>query len=277
MRLVPGHLAVGAPCVRIGCVSASVGDGRSSPRLPTRLERHTRLPVWPAWQGLVLVALSQFPFLRGAADRLESAFGGRVCPMAFNAVETDPFVLLVHHRHSFRALDPLRPLFEALILPEGFPAHPHRGFETVTYVLPERGGLAHRDSLGCKMRYGSGTCQWMTAGSGTDSLISLFPILSPVLDFVTGSFLPISHRFLSPYVSLGMLHEEMWDVDANRPRDAADASGAESTLLGGGEFEDDNFELYQLWLNLPPQSKMVPPKVQLPPPAHPSPHLLIPR
>ncbi|CAK0886233.1 unnamed protein product [Prorocentrum cordatum] len=59
-------------------------------------------------------------------------------------------------------------------MPEGFPAHPHRGFETVTYVL--RGGLVHRDSFGIKKSYGAppdsdgsgdhAAVQWMTAGRG---------------------------------------------------------------------------------------------------------------
>ena len=53
---------------------------------------------------------------------------------------------------SIFAQDPLRYLFRFL-LPEGFPAHPHRGFETVTYVL--RGGLVHRDSRGVKKSYGA--------------------------------------------------------------------------------------------------------------------------
>ena len=42
----------------------------------------------------------------------------------------------------------------------------HRGFETVTYVLPDRAGLVHRDSIGTKMSYGDGAVQWMTAGRG---------------------------------------------------------------------------------------------------------------
>jgi len=137
-----------------------------TPRAATRISRPTRLPVWPAWQGVALGVASQLPGpFRSWADRLEDAFGGRVAPIQFDPREADPFILLVHHRHAFRPLDFLRPLFSAAIMPEGFPAHPHRGFETVTYVLPGRAGLVHRDSEGCRMRYGDGAVQWMTAGS----------------------------------------------------------------------------------------------------------------
>lgn len=77
--------------------------------------------------------------------------------------ETSPFLLLVHHTHSFMPLDPLR-LATSLFLPEGFPAHPHSGFDTVTYCI--EGGLRHRDSEGLKMTYGDGDTQWMRAGRG---------------------------------------------------------------------------------------------------------------
>eukprot|EP00624_Nannochloropsis_granulata_P003865 evm.model.NODE_29442_length_5635_cov_20.489618.3 len=60
---------------------------------------------------------------------------------------TDPFLMNVHHRHSFTKLDPFRWL-QALIFPEGFPAHPHAGFNTLTYVL--KGQMKHRDSMGVK-------------------------------------------------------------------------------------------------------------------------------
>lgn len=46
----------------------------------------------------------------------------------------------------------------------GFPTHPHRGMETVTYIL--KGEVAHRDSLGNSGSIGAGDVQWMTAGSG---------------------------------------------------------------------------------------------------------------
>lgn len=66
---------------------------------------------------------------------------------------TDPFLLL----DDFRNDDPL--LYEA-----GFPWHPHRGIETITYVLD--GSVEHADSLGNSGLLGPGSVQWMTAGSG---------------------------------------------------------------------------------------------------------------
>lgn len=49
-------------------------------------------------------------------------------------------------------------------LPAGFPDHPHRGFETVTYML--RGEMSHEDFKGHKGVIGPGAIQWMTAGKG---------------------------------------------------------------------------------------------------------------
>src|SRR5262245_782107 len=46
----------------------------------------------------------------------------------------------------------------------GFPDHPHRGFETVTYMI--NGAMEHKDSVGNKGRLGPGSAQWMTAGRG---------------------------------------------------------------------------------------------------------------
>ncbi|KAG5180133.1 RmlC-like cupin domain-containing protein [Tribonema minus] len=76
---------------------------------------------------------------------------------------SDPFLLLAHHNHAFYPLDPFRPISN-LLLPEGFPSHPHRGFQTVTYVM--EGGMVHRDNLGVKQTYGAGSVQVLDAGSG---------------------------------------------------------------------------------------------------------------
>lgn len=87
------------------------------------------------------------PTLEGAGVKLQRAFGfGKT-------KEFDPFLLL----DDFRNENPADYL-------AGFPWHPHRGIETITYVLA--GEVAHGDSLGNKGRMTAGDVQWMTAGSG---------------------------------------------------------------------------------------------------------------
>jgi redox-sensitive bicupin YhaK (pirin superfamily) len=87
------------------------------------------------------------PTLEGAGVRLRRAFGFG------DTVDFDPFLLL----DDFRNDDPADYL-------AGFPWHPHRGIETITYVLA--GTVHHGDSLGNQGQLGSGDVQWMTAGSG---------------------------------------------------------------------------------------------------------------
>jgi redox-sensitive bicupin YhaK (pirin superfamily) len=142
-----------------------------------RVEKFARLPVWPAWYGVLIWLVGLILGSRTGA-RLEQAIGGRVCPNFFSSYEeTSPIIMLVHHCHSFFAFDPLRFLQRTLILPEGFPAHPHRGFVTITYIL--RGGFVHRDSTGVKQSYGADIdddsdhshyqgkhTQWLTTGRG---------------------------------------------------------------------------------------------------------------
>jgi redox-sensitive bicupin YhaK (pirin superfamily) len=87
------------------------------------------------------------PTLEGAGVHLRRAFG-------FGQTELfDPFLLL----DDFRGDDPE-------LYKKGFPWHPHRGIETITYVT--RGTVEHSDSMGNKGVIGSGDVQWMTAGNG---------------------------------------------------------------------------------------------------------------
>src|SRR6185503_17099703 len=100
-----------------------------------------------ASQRKVAEVIEPQPVVEGAGVRLKRSIGTR----ALNYL--DPFLLLDH----FASTDPAD--YQA-----GFPLHPHRGIETVTYML--RGGIDHRDSIGNSGSIGPGDVQWMTAGGG---------------------------------------------------------------------------------------------------------------
>jgi len=97
----------------------------SSARQVLKLQKYSRLPVWPAWNGVFIWMVQQIFGFETAAG-LEDRITGRVCPNFFDYSETTPFVMLVHHCHSFWRFDPFR-YFQRTFFPEGFPAHPHRG------------------------------------------------------------------------------------------------------------------------------------------------------
>ena len=98
----------------------------STPRRIARVEKFARLPVWPVWNGVAIFVISKI-FGEEVAAKLEDNIGGRVCPNFFqDSDQTSPFIMLVHHRHTFAAWDVLRH-FQSTFFPEGFPAHPHRG------------------------------------------------------------------------------------------------------------------------------------------------------
>ncbi len=101
-------------------------------------DKHTRA-IQKVWKSE--------PTIEGAGVHLKRAFGFREVP------RLDPFLLL----DAFRSENP-----EDYRL--GFPWHPHRGMETITYVLD--GDVEHADSLGNRGIIAPGDVQWMTAGSG---------------------------------------------------------------------------------------------------------------
>ena len=124
--------------------------------------------------------LKSRPTLEGAGVHLRRGFAWSEVP------QFDPFLLL----DDFRQDDPSRYL-------PGFPWHPHRGIETITYML--RGRAEHGDSLGNAGVIGPGDVQWMTAGGGI--IHQEMPKGEP--DGRMGGFqlwanLPSSHKMMDP-------------------------------------------------------------------------------
>lgn len=145
-------------------------------------------------------------------------------PLGFTWQTNNPFLFCVHHLDNFPpGNDQLGPnaslegrnlgqdftlkdgwrMYHGETIP-GFPAHPHRGFETVTVVL--QGFVDHSDSHGAAGRYGNGDVQWMTAGSGLQHS-EMFPLLNktennPCELFQIWLNLPKSNKFCKPYFKM---------------------------------------------------------------------------
>jgi redox-sensitive bicupin YhaK (pirin superfamily) len=153
-------------------------------------------------------------------------------PLGFQWPTADPFLFCVHHLDRYPAANdqqgpsaslagrPIGQDFEGIdgwrmyhgqVVP-GFPAHPHRGFETITYV--RQGLVDHSDSLGAAARYGRGDVQWMTAGSGIVHA-EMFPLLDRDLPNTTELFqiwinLPAADKMVDAHFSM------FWDDDIPR-------------------------------------------------------------
>jgi len=221
---------------------------RLSTRTVLSIQRNSRLPVWPVWGGVLVWFFSRL-FGGDAAKRedpnydgtliakLEDQITGRVCPNLFEYSESSPFILLAHHTHSFANWDPIRWFQRALILPEGFPSHPHRGFITLTYFL--QGGFVHRDSMGIRQIYGR------NQRVGTRALR---------LD-EDNKNRPHSQWL---HTGAGILHEEMFD-HSSEGADDSDESSSPMQLFFSIFQPPIRQELFQLWINLPASQKYTPP------------------
>lgn len=118
------------------------------------------------------------PTIEGAGVHLKRVFGYSEVPLL------DPFLLLDDF-HSNNPADYMA----------GFPWHPHRGIETVTYML--HGKVRHGDSTGNKGVIESGDVQWMTAGSGI--IHEEMPQGNGLLwGFQLWVNLPASHKMMDP-------------------------------------------------------------------------------
>jgi redox-sensitive bicupin YhaK (pirin superfamily) len=107
----------------------------------------------------------------------------------------------------------------------GFPEHPHRGFETITFA--RRGFIDHSDSMGAAARFGRGDVQWMTAGAGVVHS-EMFPLLdreqgNPVELFQIWLNLPAADKMVEPHFTM------FWADDIPQHR-SLDANGRGTTL-----------------------------------------------
>jgi len=153
-------------------------------------------------------------------------------PLGFRWPTIDPFLFCVHHLDAYPAgNDQLGPaaalagrdlgqdfagidgwrMYHGLTVP-GFPRHPHRGFETVTFV--RRGLIDHSDSMGAAARFGRGDVQWLTAGAGIEHC-EMFPLLDAEGPNLVELFqiwlnLPAVDKMVEPHFAM------LWDGDIPR-------------------------------------------------------------
>ncbi len=165
----------------------------------------------------------------------------------------DPFLFCVHHDDAypagdeagapavaiddrdlgqdFSALDGWS-MYHGMNVP-GFPGHPHRGFETVTYV--RKGLIDHSDSLGAAARFGRGDVQWLTAGKGIVHA-EMFPLLdregpNPLELFQIWLNLPAEDKLVEPYFTM------FWDGDMPIVRSVDDAGRVTEVTVAAGSLD----------------------------------------
>lgn len=167
-------------------------------------------------------------------------------PLGFPWVTQDPFLFCVHHEDFYpEGNDQMGPaaslegrslgqdfalnkegwrMYHGETVP-GFPAHPHRGFETVT--IATRGLIDHSDSLGAAGRFGNGDVQWMTAGRGVQHC-EMFPLLSkekknPLELFQIWLNLPRAKKMAEPHFAM------LW-ADSIPSFENRDSTGKKTTV-----------------------------------------------
>jgi redox-sensitive bicupin YhaK (pirin superfamily) len=148
----------------------------------------------------------------------------QVVPLGFQWATVDPFLFCVHHLDAYpEANEHMGPnasleardlgmdfagadgwrMYHGSTVP-GFPQHPHRGFETVTFA--RQGFIDHSDSLGATARFGRGDVQWLTAGRGIVHC-EMFPLLdqhgpNPCELFQIWLNLPADDKMVDPYFTM---------------------------------------------------------------------------
>lgn len=174
-------------------------------------------------------------------------------PLGFQWPTLDPFLFCVHHDDAyppgndvagpavslegrdlgqdFEGIDGWR-MYHGEEVP-GFPGHPHRGFETVTYV--RKGLIDHSDSLGAAARFGRGDVQWLTAGDGILHS-EMFPLLdrerpNPLELFQIWLNLPAEDKRVEPHFAM------LWDDDIPRLRHVDPATGTVEITVIAGELD----------------------------------------
>jgi len=169
----------------------------------------------------------------------------QIKPLGFPWETADPFLFCVYHDDAYPngngSLGPAASLAGRAIGQDfsrkdgwsmyhgdavpGFPAHPHRGFETVTVV--RKGLIDHADSLGAAARYGGGDVQWLTTGRGVVHS-EMFPLLddarpNPLELFQIWLNLPAASKMSAPHFTM------FWAEDMPR-RVAVDDWGATTEI-----------------------------------------------
>lgn len=174
-------------------------------------------------------------------------------PLGFQWPTADPFLFCVHHLdhypegsaefgpkaslagrsigNDFEPRDGWR-MYHGSTVP-GFPEHPHRGFETITFA--RKGFIDHSDSMGAAARFGRGDVQWMTAGRGVVHS-EMFPLLSATQGNTVELFqiwmnLPAVDKMVEPHFTM------LWadDIPSHAHTDAAGAGSVITVIAGSYE------------------------------------------